>query len=291
MSYRMSAPFVIRKALTALVIIFACIGLLFTAVFLGMRLGIFNVRGSIDERNRFFLTSVDTSDSKTLHEPCTDMRDVCRWNETPEWLVVGGGLQKDASVITRVAGETGVPARLIAAVVVPEQLRFFTAEREVYKRYFEPLKILASLSQFSLGVSGIKQETAEAIERHAIDAQSPFYPGERYGAFMAYQDGPSDRKEELYNRLTDPKDHYYSYLYTAIYIREVSEQWRKAGYDIADNPEIVATLFNLGFGASKPNVAPRAGGAAITVGGTTYSYGELAGEFWRSEELADVFAK
>ncbi len=53
---------------------------------------------------------------------------------------------------------------MIASVVVPEQTRFFTSNREVFKRYFEPLKILGSLSQFSLGVSGIKEDTAIQIE-------------------------------------------------------------------------------------------------------------------------------
>lgn len=280
----------LKQTAIALIIIFALVGVVFSAVFVGMRFGLFNVRGSIDERNRFFLGGTASESKDIPHAACTDERSVCSWNETPEWGVVAGGLRKDKEVIARVSAETGVSARLLAAIVVPEQLRFFTSEREVYKRYFEPLKILASLSQFSLGVSGIKQETAQAIERHAVDVNSPFYPGEKYGKLLTYEN-LEGRDEALYNRLTDPKDHYYSYLYTAVYVREIEEQWKKAGYDISNNPDVIATLFNLGFGASKPNAFPSAGGAAISIGGKGYSYGDLGGSFWRSDELVDVFAK
>ncbi|MGM3099375.1 hypothetical protein, partial [Bacillus cereus group sp. BC327] len=72
------------------------------------------------------------------------------------------------------------------SVVVPEQTRFFTSNREVFKRYFEPLKILGSLSQFSLGVSGIKEETAIQIENQALDSTSPFYPGLGMAALFSY---------------------------------------------------------------------------------------------------------
>ena len=65
---------------------------------------------------------------------------------------------------------------MIVATVAPEQIRFFTSNRESFKKYLEPLKILVSLSKFSLGVSGIKQETANKIEEYANNPTSPFYP-------------------------------------------------------------------------------------------------------------------
>jgi hypothetical protein len=201
-------------------------------------------------------------------------------------------LQKDAAVLLRVSQETGVPARLIAAVVVPEQIRFFTSEREIFKSYFEPLKILGSLSQFSLGVSGIKEETAAAEERYAEDPSSPRYPGPGFAALIAYTSEEAPYHDTvLYNRLTDPKDHYYSYLYTALYIKEIEAEWQNAGFPIADKPGVIATLFNIGFGNSKPNAAPQTGGAPITLGGTTYSFGELAALFYASDELGDVLPR
>lgn len=282
----------LRIALLALLIVFAGIGLLFTGVFVAMQFDLLNVRGSILERNAFFTDNTASPAAAIPSEPCIDTgMDTCAWNETPEWAVVAGGLTKDAAVIQRVARETGVDARLIAAVVIPEQIRFFTSEREVFKRYFEPLKILGSLSQFSLGVSGIKQDTARSVEEYANDPSSPFYPGPDAALLIAYPDGTENRDAALYDRLTDEKDHYYSYLYTALYLKEIMAQWERAGFDIANDEDALVTLFNIGFDNSHPNADPKAGGASITVGGRTYAFGQLGGDFYRSNELTNVFSR
>lgn len=277
-------------------IIFAGIGLLFSAVFVAMQFDLLNVRGANAERNAFFLAGA--ADAPTVKPtaaiipatPCTDNAvSSCSWQDTPEWAVVAGGLTKDAPTIARVSAETGVDARLIAAAVVPEQIRFFTAEREVFKRYFEPLKILGSLSKFSLGVSGIKQETARRIEQHAADASSPFYTGTADAALLAYDSSITNRDAELYRRLTDEKNHYYSYLYTALYLKQIMAQWKEAGFPIHNNAYALITLFNIGFDNSHPKTDPQAGGAPITVGGKTYMFGQLGGAFFESDVLREVF--
>ena len=256
--------------------VFAFIGLLFTLVFVGMRFGFLNVRGSNMQRNAFFQIFQNAA-------PCdTHGQLICAWNQTPEWKTVSGGLEKDAPVIEKVSQETGIPARVIAAVVVPEQLRFFTSEREIFKSYFEPLKILGSLSQFSLGVSGVKQETAGEIEKNVPS---------QLAALIAYTPEEGAHDAALYTRLTNPKDHYYSYLYTALYIKEVEAQWQQSGFDIRNRPGIIATLFNIGFANSKPKADPQVGGAPIDIGGTTYLFGELAENFYNSNELGDIFLK
>ena len=276
----------------ALLGVFALIGIVFTVIYVGMQFGLFNVRGTSIERNAFFLSAVAPSVAHRVESrsaPCDDVSaTVCAWNQTPQWEVVKEGLRKDQDIIARVSRETGVSSRLIASVVIPEQIRFFTAEREVFKSYFEPLKILGSLSQFSLGVSGIKQETAVQIEQHALDASSPFFPGSAVAPLLAYPEGVS-HNQALYGRLTDEKDHYYSYLYTAIAIKELMSQWERASFPLDQKPGIVITLFNIGFGKSNPNAAPQVGGAPIQVGGTTYSFGALGETFYVSDELRDVF--
>lgn len=269
--------------------LFALVGALFVAVFVAMRFDLLNVRGSSLERNAFFMQGQNTVLAEDVPD-CLDGQPACDWKETPQWETIKGGLIKDQEVIAKVSMQTGVPMRLIAAAAVPEQLRFFTAEREVFKRYFEPLKILGSLSQFSLGVSGIKQETAEEIELHAASTTSPFYPGAGMRQLIAYPPGV-DKKAELYNRLTNASDHYYSYLYTALYIKEIQAQWQRAGFSIASSPGVVVTLFNIGFQNSKPHAAPAVGGAGITIGGARYTYGQLGESFYNSAELTDIFPK
>ena len=283
----------LKMLLIALGVLFAVIGLLFTAVFFAMQFDLLNVRGSIVDRNAFFTGAAATPEAAVIPaQPCADIsKTTCAWNATPEWVVVAGGLEKDRAIIERVESETGVSGRMMAAAVIPEQIRFFTSEREVFKRYFEPLKILGSLSQFSLGVSGIKQETAKLVEQYANDPSSPFYPGTDAAELLAYDTSVTDRDAELYRRLTDEKDHYYSYLYTALFMKEIEAQWSRAGFDISENPEAMVTLFNLGFAKSNPNPNPAAGGAPITVGGTTYAFGTLGALFYRSDELLALFPR
>ncbi|HEV7449695.1 MAG TPA: hypothetical protein VGP13_04120 [Candidatus Paceibacterota bacterium] len=280
----------LKWAAVAVVLLLALVGAAFVVVFVAMQFGLLNVRGSIADRNAFFTGSATTT---IPAQPCTDDGvQVCAWDQTPEWSVVKGGLQKDASIIARVSQETGVSGRMIATVVVPEQTRFFTSNREVFKRYFEPLKILGSLSQFSLGVSGIKEETANNIEMYANDPASPFYPGPQIEKLLAYNATSTlDHNTALFNRLTDAKDHYYSLLYTAAYIKEIESQWSRAGFDISKSPEAIATLFNVGFAASNPNANPKSAGAPITTGGNTYVYGTLGALFYNSDELSDIFSK
>jgi hypothetical protein len=233
----------LRYSSIAITLIFALIGVAFSAVFVGMQFGLTNVKGTIEERNSYFgpvptislkVGSSTIGNDAAATNGCREdlsQTEPCEWNETIQWNVVKGGLQKDQAVLARVSAETDVSARMIAAAVAPEQIRFFaeSSNREVFKRYFEPLKILASLSQFSLGVSGMKQKTAEEVERHTNDTASPFYPGDEYSRLIAYASSTTDTSSELFNRLTDEKNHYYSYLYTALYLKQIEMQWKRAG--------------------------------------------------------------
>ena len=89
-------------------------------------------------------------------------------------------------------------------------------------------------------------------------------------------------------RLTDEKNRYYAYLYAALYLKEIMTEWYNAGYDIADRPEILMTLYNLGFGKSVPKDNPQTGGAVITLNGTDYTFGSLAFYFYYSGELSEM---
>ena len=264
-----------KNFLTIVIGLLALVGALFILVFVGMQFGWFTVRGSIAERNNFFTANA----AAALTTECVGAEE--SWCASPEWATVREGLKKDKLIIARVALETGVPARLIVAAVIPEQIRFFTAEREVYKRVFEPLKILGTMSQFSLGVSGIKLETAEEIERRTPDALQHL---------ITYRDG-ANRKAELYTRLTDPDNHYFSYLYTALYIRTIEREWSDAGHPLYGDPSIMGTLFNIGFENSIPKADPVVGGAPISIADETFSFGVLAGRFYDSNELVDIFPR
>ncbi len=217
----------------------------------------------------------------------TESANAFYWINTPEWQAIRDAVIKDKPVIDQVNQITGIESRLIVSNMIVEQLRLFNSEREVFKKFFEPLKILCSANKISLGVMGIKEQTAIDIENHLKDPASNYYLGKDSENILNFS--TDNINQERYDRLASEKDHYYSYLYGALYLKEMMTQWKKAGYDIQYRPEIVGTLFNVGFPQSKPNADPKVGGSQIKIGEKEYSFGSLAYEFYYSGELANEF--
>lgn len=209
------------------------------------------------------------------------------WMNMPEWKVFKEAVVKDSALIYRAARESDLAPRLIVSALVGEQIRLFNSEREAYKKWIGPLKILSNETKISLGVTGIKEETAILIEKYLKDSTSVYYPGKKYEKLLDFQTQATD--SERYKRLTSYRNHYYSYIYAGLFIRQVQTQWQKAGFDISDRPEILATLFNVGFPQSHPKAAPRVGGSTIEIKGERYTFGMIAYQFYFSGELAEVF--
>lgn len=209
------------------------------------------------------------------------------WMNDEQWQTIKIAIAKDKDKIDQAAAVAGIEPRLIVASAIVEQLRLFYSQRELYKKFFEPLKILGNSNKISLGVMGIKEATAVETENHLKDKNSPFYLGENLENALDFK--TADHVGERYNRLTTEGEYYYSYLYAALYLKEMMTQWKNAGFDIQYRPEIVATLFNVGFPQSKPNNSPKVGGSEIQVGDAKYSFGSLAYEFYYSGELLDEF--
>jgi hypothetical protein len=183
-----------------------------------------------------------------------------------------------------------VEGRLIVSCLVGEQIRLFNSSREAYKKWIGPLKVLSVESQFSFGVTGIKEHTAMNIEHNLKDPKSIYYLGSKYEGLLDFvgQDTATINKERI-DRLTDFHNHYYSYLYAALFLKQVKVQWEKEGFPIDKRPEILATLFNVGYPQSKPKRNPRVGGSTIKIYEKPYSFGAIAYQFYYSGELFDLF--
>ena len=138
---------------------------------------------------------------------------------------------------------------------------------------------------------GIKEATAVQIENNLKDPTSPYYLGQQYEHVLDFPASTTPVTQQRFVRLTDQHAHYYSYLYAGLYLAEIEHQWKTAGYDISNRPDILATLFNVGFDNSKPKANPQSGGAAIPIGGQVYSFGSLAGQFYNSSELTTEFPR
>lgn len=257
---------------------FAVIGFSFVFMYFAIKLGITKNNG-IDIQQEAFL-SLDTT---SLYLPNAS------WPDTEEWQTLETAFRKDELVIKKVASQTGLDARIIFSVAAVEQLRLFFTERALFKEVFSPLKILGVQSVFSWGVMGIKQETAVDIEKNLKDTTSPFYLGKELEHLLNFK--TQNIEEERYQRLTNETDRYYSYLYAALFIKQIETQWQKAGFPIKEDVGVLATLYNLGFTHSKPKASPQAGGASLTIEESPYTFGTLAHDIYHSEKLINIFPK
>ena len=209
------------------------------------------------------------------------------WMDGPEWPALRDAITRDTALIREAGRLTGVEPRLIVGCLIGEQIRLFNSKREMFKKYLGPVKVLSVQSQFSYGVNGIKDFTAEAVEEHLKDPTSEFYMGPAYEHLLDFE--TDDHVTERYNRLVDYRNHLYSYIYTGCILHQTMLQWRRAGYDISDRPDILFTLFNVGFPQSVPKPNPVAGGSHIKVGDRDYTFGAIGFDFYYSGELADMF--
>jgi hypothetical protein len=269
-----------KIVLKVTIYLFSIILLLFVGVFLAMKFHLTYVDGKIDSLSQYF----NKTQSKTARKE-EAKKTVGPWTATPEWQVISTGFEKDKAEINQASSVSGVPSRMIVAVIISEQFRFFDSNRESFKKFFQPLGILGNATQFSYGVAGVKTDTAIEVENNLKDPTSPYYLGPSYEHLLDFT--TSDPDTERMTRLTDPHNHYYSYLYTALLLKEEMTQWQSAGYPIDNRPEILATLFNIGFSHSTPNADPQTGGATITINGEDYTFGSLAFSFYYSNELTD----
>lgn len=218
-----------------------------------------------------------------------------QWMNIAEWQDFKIAVAKDKKYIDSVAKVTGVEGRLIVACLVGEQIRLFNSSRESYKRYIGPLKVLALEANLSYGVTGIKESTAIKIENYLRDKNSKYYLGDEYAHLLdydtlkSYHNDVNDTMSVRLKRLVQFKNHYYSYLYTAVFLKQMRTQWMNAGFPIDDRPEILASLFNLGFQRSIPKKNPSVGGSNYMIHDKEYTFGSVAYEFYYSGELADIF--
>lgn len=226
--------------------------------------------------------------SELISSLSPDGPSIYAWQNSEQWQTIEKAILKDTKVLASAAATAEVSQRSILSVCLVEQLRLYFTQRELFEKVFAPLSILSSATKNAWGVMAIKEETAIATEEHLKDPSSPFYLGSDKANLLNFS--TTDVASERYNRLTNGRDHKYSYLYGSLFIAQLEVQWERAGHPIGNRPEIMATLFNLGFKKSKPKADPQVGGAALTIADTEYSFGGLAYEIYYSGVLQDTFA-
>jgi hypothetical protein len=74
-----------------------------------------------------------------------------------------------------------------------------------------------------------------------------------------------------------------------LYLHQIKKQWERANFDISNRPEILVTLYNVGFAFSKPKPNPEVGGSRINIHDKLYTFGAIGFDFYYSGELAEEF--
>jgi hypothetical protein len=271
----------LKKIYTTIIYIFAIIGIILILGFIISKSNITNQTGIIDNNTDYYSKSRDLVNNQNYV-----------WLNTEEYISLKEALKNEKVVLNRIEKETDIKPRLIISILFVEQIRLYTSNREIFKKVFEPLKILGIQSQFSWGILGLKQETLIQIEDNLASSTSPFYLGQTNKNLLSSNTTSTEEREnERFIRVTDEHNSYYSYLYASLFIKQIIKQWENAGFDISKKPEILATLYNIGFVNSKPKANPQVGGAEINIDNIEYSFGKLAYEFYYSDELTDVFPR
>lgn len=213
------------------------------------------------------------------------------------WKTFCEAVRKDKAAIDSASRITGVESRLIVMCLVGEQVRMFNANRERFKQYVYPFSSVILPKNRGYGVTSILEHTALQIEKNLINPKSEFYPGDYFYKTLNTTDAAPGlvidsikaHQHKTIQRLIMGGDHFYSYLYTAFLIRQYQAHWQRAGEDLSYRPEIIGTLFNLGFHKSKPKKNPEVGGSNFTVGNKEYTFGGLCYEFYYSGEMLKDF--
>jgi hypothetical protein len=219
------------------------------------------------------------------------------WANCREWKQFCNAVKADKRAIDSVSKLTGVESRFIVMCLVGEQVRMFNSGREAFKKYVTPFNHLILPTNRGYGVTGILEHTALKIERNVFDKKSIFYAGDYFQNVVNLKDSfpelvndtIASHKHLTIQRLIKRGDHYYSYLYTAFFLRQFQAHWVKEGFTLENRPEILGTLFNLGYQKSKPKKNPEVGGSNFKVGGIEYTFGGICYEFYYSGELQDEF--
>lgn len=270
---------VLKILFNIVVYLFAITGFIFLSVFFAVKWGFTNTEGIIDNQKESF--TENTEQNQTI----SNNTKTHIWSKDENWQVIKQAVLKDKETLERAALVSGVIPRLIFVNLAVEQLRLFNSDRESFKKFFEPLKILGSQTKFSWGVMGIKEETAIEIERNLKDRNSIYYLGWQFENLLDFK--TDNIKEERFIKMTNQRDHFGSYLYAGLYLNQIKTGWRKSGFPIDKNIAVISTLYNIGFKNSKPKADPKSGGAEIEIQGQKYSFGQLAEEIYNSEELIE----
>lgn len=134
------------------------------------------------------------------------------------------------------ASETfDINATYLSAIIYTERTKNYDWRDEAFD------ELIARVGQnSSIGFAQVKMKTAYFIERQLTDSTSKFYCGNKYENVLGVSKTPFHLIEKLQIDSVN-------ILYAAAYIKIIQTFWQNRGYSIADRPDIIGSLYQLGL--------------------------------------------
>lgn len=154
-----------------------------------------------------------------------------------------------AKIIAQAAKEFDIDPHLLGAILIDEIARLDPFE-DILE--FLGLKILGR--NVSVGVAQVKLETANGLIKKGLYNPNPDDKKLPFAGTLS-----NKNREYLYRYVIEPK---HNIRFAAAYIQSIIEVW-SAHIDLAELPEIIATLYSKGYGDPKPNPTASERGAQI----------------------------
>lgn len=141
------------------------------------------------------------------------------------------------SLITTAAKEFAVDKYLLGALIVDE-----IARRHPFEEIIDLLGLKILGRNVSVGVAQVKLETANGLIKKGLYNPNPDDKKLPFAGTLS-----NKNREYLYQYVVEPK---HNIRFAAAYIRDLINVWAKK-IDLSKHPEIVATLYAIGYGVPK----------------------------------------
>ena len=202
-------------------------------------------------------------------------------------------IEKLSPYINQYSEELGVDSRIVGGIIYVESLRYFTTEKGFIEAKLNSSSFTKELLKLYGATYGVGQMSSDEQRRCIENFNNPntsFYMGKQFENYLSEDDFKKVQEgEETVSDLgiisRDYKHPDIQVKFIASFVAQIQKQWGKAGHNISNRPDVLATLYNLGFDKSKPKANPKAGGSKNYIFGKTINFGEAVQQWHDTSNL------
>jgi len=200
-------------------------------------------------------------------------------------------LIRNSEQIKKVGNELNLDPRIIASVIYVEQAQHamrFTGKLEDFISSVVGGDTLLGLAGASIGPYQLKASAVSQADSYLRDPSSEFYLGAQFENYLSEIPLNRFNSEEILD------DEQKAIKAIGVILAQFQKQWKEDsnGIDISNRPDILATLFNIGFKKSIPKKNPQSGGFVYyDISGVEKNFGDRSYDWYFSDKLTSIFPK